>query len=379
MFNPKGSFLDEQLATSGIENEILGTIKDIFTGGGYSRNKQAKSATKKQNKYQKKVWKFNWQEQKRQYKYNVEGLKIQKENDEKNLQFQEANLVQQWNYNMGVRQFEHEQNTRLYDRSVAFAVQQQEYNQMAEKFALVDQDRLLHEQLIDLAFDRTETLLEYRHAAAGLGLKQRQTRGAAATEAQATRISGLKAQGASGARGAGGRSAAKDIQGIVAETGARQTAIVDEMMYGLEGVATDFTKLNNQFIIDQVALDFSEDSAKLSDTSARNKIKAQSLQAAIDAQASIALRPEIAPPLPKPYALPRPEYQDVYKPEKPPKPMKNVAMQENLWAAGISTAANIAASAATAGLAGTGFGTTAFKGFNWGQAALGAGGVSFST
>ena len=135
-----------------------------------------------------------------------------------------------------------------------------------------------------------------------------------------------------------GRSAARNIQGIVAETGARQAAIIDELMFNQENTSADFAKLNNQFIIDQVGLDFSEESAKLSDTAARNKIKIQALQAAIQAEASIALKPEIAPPLPKPFALPRAEYAEVFKPGTPPPPMKEVAAQTNLFAAGLSGA-----------------------------------------
>ena len=319
-----------------IAGAAIGGISSII--GGSSKNAAARKQASAQNKYNKKVYKFQWKESKRQYKHAVEALEIRKRNDEKNLQFQEANLIQQYDYGMGVRQYEHNQAVRAYDASVAGALQQQEYNQMAEKFALVDQDRLLHEQLIDLSFDRAETLLEYRQAAAGLGLKQRQALAGAATEAQATRVSALKAQGAAAARGVSGRSAARNIQGIVAETGARQAAIVDELMFNQENTAIDFVKLNNQFIADQVALDFSEESAKASDVSARNKIRLQSLQAAMQAAASIALKPEIAPPLPKPFALPRAEYQDVYKPKKPPKPMQAVAAQTNLFAAGLSGA-----------------------------------------
>lgn len=319
-----------------IAGAVLGGVSSVI--GGSSKNRAARKQASAQNKYNQKVYDFQLEEQERKYDYAVETLEIQKRNDEKNLQFQEANLVQRYNYGMGVRQYEYNQAVRAYDQSVARAVQQQEYNQIAEKFALVDQDRLLHEQLIDLSFDRTETLLDYRRAAAGLGLKQRQALAGARTEAQATRVSGLKAQGASAARGVSGRSAARNIQGIVAETGARQAAIIDELMFNQENTSADFAKLNNQFIIDQVGLDFSEESARLSDTAARNKIKIQALQAAIQAEASIALKPEIAPPLPKPFALPRAEYAEVFKPGTPPPPMKQVAAQTNLFAAGLSGA-----------------------------------------
>ena len=42
-FNPKGSILDDQLAVSGIENDIFGFIADVFTGGAYTRNKNGLS------------------------------------------------------------------------------------------------------------------------------------------------------------------------------------------------------------------------------------------------------------------------------------------------------------------------------------------------
>lgn len=342
-----------------IGGAVLGGVSSIF--GARSKDKNAKRQADAQNKYNKAVYEFQLEEQDRKYDYAVEGLEIQKRNDEANLQFQEANLVQKYNYGMGIRQYEYNQAVRAYDQSVARAVQQQEYNEIAEKFALVDQDRLLHEQLIDLSFDRTETLLDYRKAAAGLGLKQRQARAGAATEAQATRVSALKAQGAAAARGVSGRSAGKNIQGIVAETGARQAAIVDELMFNLDNTSTEFIALNNQFAIDQVALDFSEESAQLSDLAARNKIKLQALQAIINAEASIALKPEIAPPLPKPFALPRPEYQDVFKPGTPPPPQKAVAAQTNLFAAGLSGAV----SGATTGLT-LGAGYNQAKGTPWG-------------
>ena len=366
MFNPKGSILDEQLAASGIENQILGAIKDVFTGGGYSRNKQARASAKRQNQYNKKVYNFQWKEQKRRYEYAVEGLDITKRNTEANLQFQEAQSIQRYNYEMGIRAYEHRQANRIYDQSVSRALQQQSFDQLAEQAALVDQDRLKHEQLISLAMDETQTLLDYGTAAAGAGLKKRAARSAAIGAAQQERVSALKATGASQARGMSGRSAARNIQGMLAESGARQTAIVDKLMFDTEASDQELFKMNQQLVMDQVGFEFTRDSIKMSDMAARTKIKAQALQAAINAEASIALKPEIAPPMPKPFALPRPEFQDVYKPKKPPKPMKAVAAQENLFASAIGRVGSAVGAALTGGAsaAGTGMAT---------QAAIGAG------
>jgi len=319
-----------------IAGAVLGGISSAV--GSKSQNAQAQAAAEAQNKYNREVYDFQVKEQERQYEYAVEGLEITKRNNEANLQFQESERNQQYDYGMGIRAYEHTQNMRVFDAQVSGAVQQQSFNELATNAALVDQNRLIHEQLLSISFDETGTLLDYGAAAAGLGLRKRQARGAAATQAQATRIETLKATGAAQARGAGGRSAARNIQGMVAEAGARQAAIIDDLMYNLEATDQQLYKMNQQLILDKAGFEMTRESAQMSDTVARNKIQQQALQAAMDAAGRIGLKPEIAPPLSVPLALPRPEYQDVFKPGVPPAPMAAVAMQQNMFSSVLSGA-----------------------------------------
>ena len=312
-----------------------------FDGGASERNEFAERQVENQRKNIKANYEFEWGnpnsgelggEAKRKYNYAVDGLEILKRNTEANISFQEKEREQQYDYGMGIREYEHTQNMRAFDASVAGAVSQQSFNEIATNAAILDQDRYIHEQLLSLAFDETESLLEYGAAAAGLGLKKRQIKAGAATQAQAERISALKATGQAAARGVSGRSAGKQIQGMIAESGARQAAIIDELMFNAEAVDNDFMRLNRQFAIDQVAFETSQESAQLTDMAARTKIQQQALQAAMKAASGIMLKPEIAPPLPKPYALPRPEFQDIYKPKKPPMTTVADAMQESVGA-----------------------------------------------
>ena len=329
----------------------IGAVTSFF--GAKRSNRQARDAARRQNEYNKKVYEFQYGpiydeegneieeiggEALRQYDFAVEGLEITKENNEANLLFQEKQAYQRYDYDMGIRAYEFAQANRVYDQSVSTALQQQSSNQLSEQAALTDQDRLYHEQLISLSLDENQTLLNYGAAAAGVGLKKRAAKVAAIGSAQQQRVSALKAAGATQARGVAGRSAARNVQGILAESGARQASIVNKLMFDTEASEQELFKMNQQLIIDQVGFEFSRDSARFSDMAARSKIRAQALQAAIAAEASIALKPEIAPPLPKPFALPRPEYQDVYKPKKPPKPMKQVAMTQSPFLAGLSGA-----------------------------------------
>jgi hypothetical protein len=324
------------------------------------QNQQTQQAVNRQNEYNKKVYKFQYGdlgtdelggEALRQYEHAVKGQDITIRNNERNLLATEEKLVRDYKYGMGIRAYEHAQETRVYEQSVARAFQQQSFNELAQGAALVDQDRLVHEQLISLAFDETETLLEYGAAAAGLGLKKRQAVAGAATEAQATRISALKAQGAAAARGTSGRSAAQNVQGMMAEAGARQAAIIDKLMFDLEATDQDLYKMNQQLILDKAGFDTTAESIGMSDKSARAKIQMQALQAAINAQASIALKPEISPALPIPYSLPRPEYQEIYKPAKPPEPLEGVAMTTNPLLAGLGGAISGAQSGLSIGSA----------------------------
>ena len=352
-----------------IGGAVLGGAVSAFSAA--DQNQQQQQAVNRQNDYNKKVYTFQYGdpgsdelggEALRQYNFAVEGQNITIRNNERNLQAEEQRLVRKYEYEMGIRAYEHAQEMRAYEQSVARAVQQQTFNELAQKAALVDQDRLVHEQLISLAFDETETLLEYGAAAAGLGLKKRQAIAGATTEAQATRISALKAQGAAMARGASGRSAAKDVQGIVAEAGARQAAIVDKLMFDLEATDQDLYRMNQQLILDKAGFAMTAESISMSDKAARTKIQMQALQAAINAEASIALKPEIAPPIPVPYSLPRMEYQEIYKPAKPPKSPDNIAMTTSPWLA----AAGGALSGAQAGLS-MGSAYNSAKGTPWGK------------
>jgi len=322
-----------------------------FDGGASERNAYAARQVENQRKNIKANYEFEWGnpnsgelggEAKRKYNYAVEGLEILKRNTEANISFQEQEREQQYNYGMGIREYEHTQNMRAYNASVAAAISQQSFNELATQAAIQDQNRYIHEQLLSLAFDETETLLEYGAAASGLGLKKRQIKAGAVTQAQAERISALKATGQAAARGVSGRSAGKQIQGMIAESGARQAAIIDELMFNTEAVDTDFMRLNRQFAIDQVAFETSRESAQLSDKVARTKIQQQALQAAMKAASGIMLKPEIAPPLPKPYALPRTEFQDIYEPKKPPMTQVADAMQESVGAGILNTGLQIA-------------------------------------
>ena len=335
-FNPKQNLLDDQLAVSGVDSNIFGFVADVFTGGAYSRNKQAKQQADRTNDYNNKVYDYSLGELERKYNYSVEGQKILKRKTEENLKFQEAQLAQQWNYGMGIRAYQHHQELRAYEQDLNQAANQFTFNEIAERQANTQQNRFVQEQMLAMEFDQDQTLINFEAAGLGLALSRRKAEKEAAFATQQTRLEALKATGTARARGQAGRTAQKNYQSIASEAGMRQAQIVEQLLSTKDALDIDFVKLSDQLNLDIAKLGAARDSLMGADVNTRQRIKMQRLQADLDTKASIELKPEIMPPLPKPFALPRPEYQDIYKPVAPPRPQEAVAQTTNLFAAAVS-------------------------------------------
>ena len=320
---------------------VAGAIGGFFGGGSGKKPKDPnKKARKKTYKYNKEVWRYNWKEARDQYEYAVDGLNIRKQNDKALREYQEQINENNYNHAMAIRDYEFNQANRVYERSVADAAEQKSFNQMASEFALKQQDRYKEESLRGMMFDQKQTLADYAANTAGIRNQKRKLRNqrfsarAESTFAtQASRLEGLKAAGSAAATGPG-RSNAKRIQAAMAESGANQAAIAEQLMFGLTDINLSMDKLNiqaeamsNQLILDNARLAASVSNLNYQDTLARENIEFQLLDANRRADASIHLKPEMTPPMPKPVALPTPEYQDIYEPKRPPKPEKGANIQ----------------------------------------------------
>jgi len=379
-----------------------GFIFDWFSQN--DQNRQARSEQRKLKAYNEKVDAFNWAETERKYDYAVDGLDITKENNENNITYQEASMALDYGHKMGIRDFEHNQMERAYDKSLSQATKQMSFNEMAEMNAMGQQARANYETNVELLFDENNSLIDYFANTTGLGLKKsealsqasfqdsksqlsyqsgtgslgikrRSARAKGQQDVQKSILDGMKAAGSVRAAGGQGRSKAKAIQGILAESGARQASIANALMFAEEDIDLNIGMLKDQMILDQTMVLSARDSAMNSfnletstldakqsmdklafsetrgniaarDIFVQNQIKQARLQADLNAEASIMLKPEIAPPLPVPYALPRPIYQDIYKPEKPPETYTAAAATTNPWLAAGSSMGNLVTSVA---------------------------------
>jgi hypothetical protein len=314
---------------------VTGFVGGLFSGGGDDNGDHARALRRKTHKQNKENWKFNNEEGERKQEFAEESLKIRKENDKENIEFQEGINQQNYDFGMSVRKYEFDQANKAYMRSVDDAGSQVDFNRMAKNIAMKQQSRAHSEQLMGLMFDEQQTLLDYNIKAAGLGNdqqrvfnKSREMTAGATFTAQNERLQGLKLQGTAAAAGSG-RSNAKAMQAAIAESGANQAQIAEELMFGLRGIQYDLNDIesqtgamNEQLILDKAMLVATRDNVSARNSMVKNQIKFDQLQADRQALASIRMQPEINPPLPKPISLPRPEYQDIYEYKAPPKPKR---------------------------------------------------------
>lgn len=244
---------------------------------------------------------------------------------------------------MAIRDYEHSRELLEYDQSKAQFTQQTGFNEVAEGFATLQQDRFLMEQQIELALDKDQNYLDYVSSVHGLGLQKRKTRLESASQQRELSLSEMKAKGAQRARGQVGRSNIKALQAITAEYDAKERDLIDALMLDTAKIDLDLLQRQQQLNIDDFAFEMTKNNLLAADQFTRRQIQMQRLQADIDAEANLLLKPALAPPLPAPLALPRPEFQEIYEPAQGPIGAKFIAPRESLASAFVSTTFSYAA------------------------------------
>lgn len=301
--------------------------------GIFQKGKADRERVRKYNQAVK-IWQQERKEAFRKYEYDVDSLKIIQRNNEKNLKYQEKVADQRYQYGETVRQYEFDTAQRAYRESIRRAKDQISFNQLAFDQANLQQTRYTVENMIKLDYEEDQAAMEYQFAGAGVNLKKIQARKQAAFSAEQERTSAMKAAGEARARGQAGTSSYKAIQGLLAESGARQSAIVDQLMDAQSGLDLDLTQVSAQLLMDKAQITASKGSLLASDAASRVQFMQEKLQANLNAEASILLRPEMAPPLPEPFKLPRPEYAEVFRPNfegKIGRPVKGDFGQKYSW------------------------------------------------
>ena len=166
MFNPKGpSLIDEQIAISGLEMNIVGAV---FAGisavasiaGGISASNQAKKNNQRaeQNANEQRAAAKEQADKTNEYNKNV--FAADKANYYSNRAYEWETSLRNYKYNQGIQDYNFLQTAKQYQSSVENTQQQLTYNSMAALEARESEQASLNEILNEDAFQRESLLVE---------------------------------------------------------------------------------------------------------------------------------------------------------------------------------------------------------------------------
>jgi hypothetical protein len=271
---------------------VAGMGMNLF--GGAQQDEAQQRAINVAHKSAMRNWRFDNKEAKRRYRYDKQGLGILQRNTESQLQWQEESANRDYNYKMAIRDYDYRNQMRAFQKSEQNYRQQLGFNNLAAAQAYEEENRAFEEIKIATAFQSQDLMVQ-----------------------------GILEEGKSMARGVAGRSAAKATQSAIASYG-RNIAILDESMKSAgKQHLTNLKKID----LDKLGADLAADAARM-------------------------LKPEMLPALPEPLALPRPEYQAVFRPKKTPRPIKGAATGGNFTNALTSSLSTLASGNWAAAFAG---------------------------
>ena len=163
MFNPKGTnLIDEQLAVSGLEMHWVGAA--ISAGTAIIGGIMGSSAASKQYKAAKKAA----EEQRKAAqaaadatnKYNAEAFAAEKENYFNNKAFQYDTAVKNWKYNQTIKDYEYKTVVERYGKSVENTDNQLIFNSIAAVDAYEAEQSSLEDIRVEDAFNKQGNLVD---------------------------------------------------------------------------------------------------------------------------------------------------------------------------------------------------------------------------
>ena len=161
MFNPKENLLDQQLAVSGLEMQIFNVISaglSIFGGISASSQASKQNAAARQAEAEQKAAAEAAADATN--KYNAEAFAAEKQNYFNNKAFQYDTALKNWKYNQSIKDYEYNAVVQRYAKSVENTENQLIFNSIAAIDAYEAEQASLNEILTEDAFNRQGDLVD---------------------------------------------------------------------------------------------------------------------------------------------------------------------------------------------------------------------------
>lgn len=207
MFNPKGhSLIDDQLAVSGLHNNIFG----FLDGGAGKRNEQRRKAEKKQKKHEKRVARLT-------NKHNRKLDAADKANYYAEREFAHETNMRNWQRGAEIQDFKYYNKLKEFEKSQAIGNAQLGLNAAAEIQAIDEEQAAVQEAFIQQQYQHSQNVSE---------LKQAYFENKIGREEQGIKLLGIKSS-----QRFGQESIQNTIDQMMTQTAvAKETAMVESLM-----------------------------------------------------------------------------------------------------------------------------------------------------
>ena len=157
-FNPKESFLKEQLEVSGLEMKIFGI------GAGEENRRRVQEENKQQRKLNKQA--------RANYNYEKDVFKAEKKDYYAQREFQFETALKQYDYNTEIQDYSYGQSLARYEKDLGIYEAQLGYNQDAFGLAIGDQQAALQDFGLQQAFQREAIYADLQNELINQGLNR---------------------------------------------------------------------------------------------------------------------------------------------------------------------------------------------------------------
>ena len=167
--NPAKAMMQEQLATAGMESNIVGALIGAAVGlyGASKASSAAKKQAQKQNEatqrqyeYDLEMYDLNQEKILADRAHAAEGIEIQARNERTRADWQDASNARQYQYNLQIRNREQESLNQQFLKSDLLYHDQINLNRLAERTAQDNEYRKLEDIQAEAAFDREEANIQ---------------------------------------------------------------------------------------------------------------------------------------------------------------------------------------------------------------------------
>ena len=262
--------------------------------------------TQEQKDLQRERWIFDYQQMDNRVKYQHDTFWDSINNAEAIREHKNATATQEWVGKEKMRIFDFNNQVEAYNASIKSYEDQLDYNALAKTLATDDNNRKYNERLTEIGFKNEERLMNLGFTSRDLTRKLKGQKTSLATKAQGNMLEGLQKQGAVLNTGQAGRSARKNFQAVLAQQGAVQAGLADQLLLEETGYnfALEKAEKGSQFAGKQLKESMS--SAMGQWGADENQLRLQKLSADMAAEGKLAPTPNEPPQLDPPINLPKP-------------------------------------------------------------------------